>query len=183
MPDFNEFAATYMGNQRRPDVLKAAARSWKVQVVVPAVRRVELKLFAGAIAQLNQAVLIPYAELVPLVRISAAELRWAGWGKTLWRFYRAWSVARATLAFPWSVWGAHSKVVPTVLVHCPLCGGRNADLRHLLEACVATGAMRRQFGVASALPFLKWVLADDLDQEVLKSKVRYAGLCLVAAFC
>jgi hypothetical protein len=182
VPDFSEFVTSFVGGHSDPEAMRIAARSWKSRVVVPAIRRQEALWFAKSIAELNEAGLIPYAELVPFSRPIASELRWASWGKTMWRFYRAWCVARASQGFPWAVWGVHMQTVPMVIEICPLCGVFQADLCHILEVCSGTVILRNQLGQYPAHSFYKWVLTDEACLDVVKMKVRYVGLCLVAAF-
>ena len=182
VPDFYEFASFSSVGQSSPEAMRIVVRRWKTHVVVQAVRRLDAQWFVKSIAALNEIGLIPYAELVPLTRRPASELRWATWGKTMWRFYRAWFVARASQGFPWPVWGAHMQVIPMVMDICPLCGGAGADLRHILEACSGTELLRNQLRPHPATSVFKWVLMDEASPDVVKVKVWYVGLCLVAVF-
>ena len=133
------------------------------------------------LAALNNEGLIPYADILPLQGYTAMELRWMAWGKTSWRFFRAWCAARLSMGFPWSVWGVRIATIPRVIPRCPLCGVVDADLQHLLAGCSATAALRRELNAPGGQCFFWWVPQDESDAQVLRGKVRFVGLCLAAA--
>ena len=129
--DFPEFTRLDDATRADPVPRRAAVRRWKFVMVVPAIRRMEAVWFCDQLAALNEC-LIPYAELVPFRAPPSDELRWAAWGKTMWRFCRAWAAARVSGGFPWSVWGQRVSSITRILKVCPLCGSADADLEHLL---------------------------------------------------
>jgi hypothetical protein len=136
--------------------------------------------FSEQLAALNNDGLIPYAALVPIRALPLDELRWASWGKTLWRFHRAWAAARVTGGFPWSVWGIRVASTPQRLPRCPLCGASEVGLQHVLVDCGGTASLRLGIMQWPPADFFWWVLSDTMDVEELKIKVRYVGLCFVA---
>ena len=152
-------------------------------MVVPAARRMELQWFVEQLARLNSEGLIPYHELVSIRGLPSDSLRWAAWGKTMWRFHRAWAAARVSGGFPWSVWGERIQSIPLRLLQCPLCGLMDVDLVHLLGSCHGTSSLRLELQLSAYSPTIlfHWALADTFDVVELKSKVRYVGLCLVMA--
>ena len=168
----------------RPKTRKAIVAKWKHRVVVPCVRRRETAWFHQQLAALNNEGLIPYADLVPLGQPLHLELRWAPWGRTMWRFYKAWCVARATSCIPVAVWGRAGpggrSGLCTRLDHCCLCGQRDACLDHVLTRCPVLQIHRAGLPHEVLPVRLAWVLmyADSLPE--LEAKVRFFGLCIGA---
>ena len=92
----------------------------------------EQQWFQTQIALLNDEGLIPYAELLPMREPFRAGIVWAPWGKTMWRFYRAWTVARITGTIPATVW---SRFLPEAHgCFCALCKGAASAPR--LQVCL-----------------------------------------------
>ena len=72
-----------------PQARRTAIRRWKHTLVVPAVRAAERAWFAQQLAALNTEGRIPYGELLPLGQPWLPGMRWASWGKSMWRLFRA----------------------------------------------------------------------------------------------
>ena len=89
-------------------------KKWKLQVVRPAVWRLEEEWFRVQLSKLNNDGLVPYAELVPLRQPCPAVVRWAPWGKTMWRFHKAWCLARVTGGIPLVIWGGSASPVERI---------------------------------------------------------------------
>ena len=125
--------------ERCPLERKRLVANWKTRVVEPCVRRHEARWFSEQVAMLNTEGLVPYAELVPLRTLgNDLDIRFAPWGKTMWRFYKAWCVARATSCIPAGVWGRGTRSSGTLcarLERCSLCGACEADLEHVVVSC------------------------------------------------
>ena len=125
--------------------LKAHMAKYKWREVVLAVRRQEETWFRQQLAGLNDDGLVPYRELVPLRQPWSFSLRWARWGRVMWKFFRWWCVARITMKIPvqdlWSV------SLASTLSTCWLCGAVNVDLHHVLEECRGTAGPRSEAGV------------------------------------
>ncbi len=105
---------------------RAEVKRWNNVVVIPCLRRVEEVWFRDQLVGLSSAAAIPYAELVPL----GQPFGLGPLGKTMWRFYRAWIIARITGGIPFAAWGAGG--VPKSADTCTLCGLEGASLRHVL---------------------------------------------------
>ena len=157
---------------------KLRIKNWKRCVVIPAVRRVEERWFREQLAGLNDEGLVPYAELVPLRSPWPAAYRWAPLGKTMWRYHRAWCVARISGGFPLSAWGRCG--IPVVLAYCGLCGMPNIGLMHVLVDCPCLLAQRAslQPGVVDLLP--RWALESGSNIDELGHRVRFFGVCVGA---
>ena len=162
-------------------VTKLRIKRWKHNVVIPAVRRAEDEWFRRQLAALNEEGLIPYAELVPLRMPWPAVFRWAPWGKTMWRYHRAWCLARISSGIPLVSWGRNG--IQTQLACCSLCGLPRVDLRHILAECPGLLVQRAvlQPGVLELLP--RWALEIGTDLEDLGCRVRYFGVCVGAVVC
>ncbi len=145
----------------------------------PAIQASERQWFCQQLARLNEDGAIPYAELLPLWQPFRASLRWAPWGKTQWRFFRAWCVARITTRVPLAVWGHGG--LPLELNPCPLCSARSADLAHLVGECASTTKYREEGSWASSSEVLKWCLEGAGDMADLRARVRLLGLSVSAA--
>ena len=63
--------------------------------------------------------------------------------------YRAWATARAFGRWPLLVFGGDD--IPRVFPTCPLCGGSNATVVHLLSVCPSTASL-----------YLEWTAASDV---------------------
>ena len=142
-------------------------------------RRKEDEWFYTQLAALNNEALIPYRELVPLRQPHSMALQWAPWGRTLWRFYRAWCLARVTGCLPWSIWGRGGN--PRSLDSCPLCGTLGADLRHAVACCPGLSKYRTHIPVCCP-DVLRWALAPTEDLESLRPRVLLVGLSCSALF-
>ena len=130
--------------ERGPDARRATVCAWARRSVIPKIREAERTWFCEQLALLNDEGLVLLSEVLPLHSAWPEALRWAPWGKTMWRFHRAWCVARITAEVPASVWGIPAGRLPEV---CPLCPGGRAGLQHLLAECPFTEAWR-----STALP-------------------------------
>ena len=102
----------------------------------------------------------------------------------MWRFYRAWLVARASGCISLAVWGATRRLglgsLPATLEVCSLCEAREVGLSHFLESCPAF-LLQRQNLPQQVLPVAaRWVLQHLDPFEILAVKARFFGLCLSA---
>ena len=99
---------------------KALLARYKRHVVLPRVRAKESEWFRDQLAKLNTEGAVPYHELVPVRARWQLALQCAPWGATLWRFFRAWALARITGGIPLSLWGMGD--IASVLPRCFACG-------------------------------------------------------------
>ena len=131
------------------------------------------------IAALNRGGLIAYADLLPLRQPFRPGVRWAPWGKTVWRFFRAWCAARVSGgAIPLAIWGGRE--MPLQLAACALCGTRAVDLRHILETRPGTSSYTARLPAPARTNVLHWTLAGSEDEAALKPRVLHLGLCVSA---
>ena len=160
---------------------KAALKAWKHRVVLPAIWRTESEWFYEQLAKLNNDGLIPYIDLLPLRRPWSLAVRWAPWGSTMWRFYRAWCISRVTGSVPMMVWGRGEAAVE--LESCSLCGLRGVGLWHILVECreLLSHRVDLPHGARAGLP--AWALESCESVPELELRVRYTGLCLCAVIC
>ena len=153
-------------------------------VVMPCVRRQEEVWFNVQLAGLNDGGLVPYACLVPLHQPFDLELRWASWGKTMWRFFKAWCVSRVTLCIPMVVWGRACPGGRSGLVghlqRCSLCGVASAGLAHVLSTCPALQVHRLALPLDMLPVSVACMLSYEGDFFALEAKVKYFGLCVSA---
>ena len=163
-----------------PKARRQAVRSWARAAVLPKIREAERAWFCEQLGKLNDNGLLPIAEVLPLQRQWPADLRWAGWGKSTWRFHRAWCVARVTSEIPADVWGMPQTRLPQI---CALCAGAPNTLEHLLAQCPAGRGLRD--AVCERWPLgpdtlTAWVLRDVDALDERAAKVRYLGLLTAA---
>jgi hypothetical protein len=172
--EFSDFETEMETVRRVPQRRKQALRAYRQRVVMPKARDREIKWFQEKLAGLNDEGLIHYAELVPLRTPWRASMRWAAWGPCLWRFFKAWCVARAVGGVPLAVWGRGG--VPKVMARCPACGSVLVGLRHMIEECPATATYRRCLPEDARPVTLRWALMGCADVNVLRLKIRFFGL-------
>ena len=94
----------------------------------------------------------------------------------MWRFHRAWCVARVSLQIPVGIWGLPAERLPEA---CPLCVGGQCCLQHLIECCSAVEAHRGAVQAAWGPPqgeLLLWALRDTENVDELAAKVRLVGV-------
>ena len=168
-----------------PEARRCAVRRWARSVVIPRVREHEREWFCEQLAKLNETGLLPIATVLPLRQEWPADLRWASWGQTQWRFHRAWCMARVTSELPTAIWGRAATRMP---ITCALCGREAAGLHHLLARCLGAEALRAALVEEWAPPpgLAEWVLMDTDNLGELAAKVRFLGLscaALVHAAC
>ena len=130
------------------------------------------------LSKLNNEGLVPYVDLVPLRQPCPAMVRWAPWGKTMWRYHKAWCLARVTGGIPLVIWGGSE--IPVTLDCCCLCGAVEVGLAHVLAECPQLLAQRANLesGAADLLP--QWALTHSDDIGALAPRVRYFGVCVGA---
>ena len=123
--------------------------------------------------------MVPIAAILPLRTCWTDDLCWAPWGKTMWRFHRAWCTARITSEIPVGVWGVPAERVPRI---CPLCRSHTSSLHHLLAECPPAAAWREAALLAWApqVDLVTWALTDVDCVEQLAAKVRFVGLACAA---
>lgn len=181
-PDMSRHFSTAGVELVDPKVRKALVSKWKKQVVAPCIRRKEAEWFRQQLDGLSCVSILPYAELAPLQQPFALELRWAPWGKTMWRFYKAWCMARATCCIPAAVWGrvgsAGSGGLVETMAQCCLCDQRQVGLQHVLTECPCLLTHRSTLPPAVLPILLRWVLDYSGSFSDLDIKVRYFGLCV-----
>ena len=149
--------------------------------MLPKVRAREHEWFLSQLAGLNKEGLLPYSELLPINGPFCPGRVWAPWGKTMWRLYRAWCLARIKLEIPTEIWFRQTGSFPDIA--CPMCGELvPATLFHLLVACPSTQDMRRTvvhecgLGMLDGRAFFLWALADTADLDCLRRKVVFVGI-------
>ena len=157
---------------------RALVRTWAKQVVDPLLEAAEAGWFAEQVGRLADTGLLPLDALLPLRQPWAPEVRWAPWSPAMWRYHRAWMVARLSGAIPGVVWGAEVRAAPGEA--CALCGGAVACLHHLIAECPALdasrGALRARVGeCALACGLFEWVLTDTAVVSELALKVEFVG--------
>ncbi|CAK0861875.1 unnamed protein product, partial [Prorocentrum cordatum] len=161
-----------------PEARKRAVKHWKRTVVLPAVLAYEQAWFVLQLGAVGTSGLLPYRELIPIRGPLSAGVRWAPWGRTMWRFYQAWALARASGRMPVEVWLAEG--VAAVPLACPLCAAPAPEgctlvecLGHLLSACPAVAPLRV---ACSTSDVARWALGDVEDTAALAPRVRLVGL-------
>ena len=181
LPDFLDAERLTVPDRRDPARRRAAVLRWKRKYVVPRIREVELTWFREQIVALNDDGLIPYKKLLPIHGPFRPGLVWAPWGKTMWRFYRAWAIARITGRLPVEAWGMGEALAASTL--CPLCEEiTGASLLHLVASCQGTACLRGSARAKlsgdglSDVDFLRCVLCDTPDLAALREKVCFLGL-------
>ncbi|CAK0829238.1 unnamed protein product [Prorocentrum cordatum] len=161
-----------------PEARKRAVQHWKRTVVLPAVLAYEQAWFVLQLGAVGTSGLLPYRELIPVRGPLSAGVRWAPWGRAMWRFYQAWALARASGRMPVEVWLAEG--VAAVPLACPLCAAPAPEgctlvecLGHLLSACPAVAPLRV---ACSTSDVARWALGDVEDTAALAPRVRLVGL-------
>ena len=94
----------------------------------------------------------------------------------MWRFFKAWCVARAVGGVPLAVWGFGG--VPKLMTRCPACGAVLVGLKHVIEVCPATESFRRSVAQNVAAVTLDWSLEGCGEVDALRERVRFFGLCV-----
>jgi len=178
-----DFCADRLGEAERacPVARKRAVRQWKHTALLPAVRAQEQAWFLLQLAALNNEGLIPYTDLLPLRPPLSPGLRWAPWGASLWRCFRAWSLARVTGRVPADLWWPeHSRYEAQA---CPVCqaelgapAASGTGLGHLLEACAPLQGLQEACCGPGRAGGSRWALTDTLDVGELAGKCRWVGL-------
>ena len=153
-----------------------ATRSWKDNFVIPAIRAHEATWFTESVAKLTLESSLPLDLLLPLRQLMPLELRWAPWGKTMWKFYLAWVNARVTTLLPLWIWDG--RTVVDKLPHCPLCRTESANLCHVLCACRGTTRFRNQAPALPAKQLLIWILAAVVNLDDIELRCRLVGQSL-----
>ena len=174
--EFNAFSALSEDQRRNPEVRRRAVKRWKHQIVMPRIWRKEEIWFREQLASLAVEGHLPLMHVLPIRQPFPCCVRWAHWGKTMWRFYRARSIARVSGAVPLVCWGNSSN--PKMIDTCPLCRRREVSLNHVLGECIGTDQYRD--GVVSNLvgeDWHKWALSDIDDGAEMCERVRFFGLC------
>ena len=101
-------------------------------------------------------------------------LQWASWGPTMWRYFRKWSIARITMAFPIDERGSHE--YPKLIHPCRLCSASYVNLYHLLSECTGTRVLREGLHGDDGSDYCAWSLCGHHDVEELYQRVRYFGI-------
>ena len=153
-------------------------RSWAAQVVDPLLDAAEARWFTEQVGRLADTGLLPLSALLPLRQPWTPAVCWAPWSPTMWKYHKAWMVARLAGAIPGVVWGAEAQAGAGEA--CALCGHASAGLHHLLAECPAVAALRdaawaRAGEAALAHGLLEWALMDTAGVEELALKVEFVG--------
>jgi hypothetical protein len=169
--DFREITEEIRSNSRRRKTLLG---SYRKRVVMPRVRAADLHWFRTGIQSKGVGGLVPFQSIAPPLRPWSTSVKHLRWGRVMWRFFRAWTIARITGRLPLCVWD--DQALEAVLARCPACGMNVVGLRHVLCNCVFNADLRH------ALPFvegglLQWSLTGCRDVATLRMKVRFVGLC------
>ena len=138
----------------------------------------EASWFAEQVGRLADTGLLPLVALLPLHQPWAPKVRFAPWSPAMWKYRRAWKVARVSGAIPGVVWGAELQPAPGEA--CAFCGGEAAGLHHLLADCPVIDAFRRELrarlgDAALACGVPEWVLSDTAHVAELALKVEFVG--------
>ena len=175
--DFVRYSGLTDADINLPASRKAKVKRWKIQVVAPRIRRMEEDWFREQLVLLGSEGVVPLQLILPTRQPTFSTIWWAPWGKTMWRLFRARSVARITAGIPLVVWGF--RATPPMMKFCPLCCHVNADMKHYLDDCQGTEKYRQQWGLESAgHSWHTWAMSDCWDKSEMKCKVRYLGLCI-----
>jgi hypothetical protein len=94
----------------------------------------------------------------------------------MWKFFRAWSVARITGSLPLAVWGYRG--LPRLLPYCPCCAAIMIGLAHVLAECPATDCCRRLLPALANGSWVDWCLRGSADVPTLRLQVKLLGLCM-----
>ena len=174
--DFTRYSKMSATEKLDPQIRKSRVRQWKVLVVAPRIRRMEDDWFREQLASLGAEQVVPLTVLLPIWQPTPPSIRWARWGKTMWRFYRARCVARVSGGIPLVVWGF--KEAPTTLKTCPFCGCSDVGLWHFLQVCAGTSQYRCEMGTSNSNgDWYSWALQDSAVEPDMKARVKYFGLC------
>ena len=151
-------------------------------MVIPAIRRQEAEWFCVQVARLVSDGALPLGIVLPFRQPVPWSLLVAPWGRTMWRFCRAWCVATLSGGLPLALWGKDEVLLS--LAACPLCGAPSADLVHILERCAETACYWKGGGQFVASRSASWALQGASDAEQVRPRVRILGLSVGAvAFC
>ncbi len=148
--------------------------AYRRKVVMPRVRHQELRWLREGIQNKGAAGLVPYRSIAPPLRPWSVTLRQVRWGRTMWRFFRAWGVARLCGRLPLCIWDGAAP--EAVLPKCPACGEWVVGLRHVLCQCPLNNDLRRDL-LISGVDLLQWSLTGSNDPGLLAARVRFVGLC------
>ena len=155
-----------------------ASRSWKDNFVIPAIRAHESVWFKESVASLTLEAALPLDLMLPLRQPMPLVLRWAPWGKTMWKFYLARVNARVTLFLPLWIWDC--RTVVEQLAQCPLCSAEPANLSHVLCTCRGTAAFRCDAPALAAKQLLIWILAAVTDMGDIELRCKLVGPSVLA---
>ena len=155
--------------------IKMAARSWKRNVVRPALQRNEDNWFRENLSLASSDVGTPTRSL-PGRRQLSHELRFCEWGPTMWKFFKAWLLSRMHLKLPTEVWGLPSHEVWPC---CPFCSQKLVDFKHIVEQCCHTAEHRARSSAPSTV--LLWCLEEATTTNALRPRVTFLGL-ITASF-
>ena len=177
-PDFLEFYPLDDLQRNDPSTRRKAVSTWKHKVVLPRIKQIDEEWFQAQLDALPADGFLSYVGVAPSRVPFSPGLVWAPWGPTTWRFFRAWCVARATSCLPLPLWEC-GRLVSSLPV-CPLCGGLDADLVHILAICPNTRRFRTWEDNDSPPAVSLWVLRGSGDPQLLHSMVSQLGLSMAA---
>ena len=178
VPDIVEFGPFASLDRSCAVDRKQVVSCWKRHVVIPQVGRLDDEWFRSQLAKLVPVECVRFGLYLSSRCSFAPGLSWASWGSTTWRCFKTWCAVRASGGMPLSIWGAAGLVF--TVPYCPLCGAPEADLEHVVAACVGTVRSREQFPSLPTACLVEWLLRGaDGDGDVV-ARVRHAGLSVAA---
>ena len=99
-----EFAAARGPGRTTPEARRKKAEEYKRRVVLPCFQRREAEWFRTEIQKATAEGRLHLPNLAPGRGRWSPSLRWAAWGPTHWKYYRAWMLIPLTGGIPLVVW-------------------------------------------------------------------------------
>jgi len=143
-----EFGAGLGEGRTTPLARRTKAQKYKNRVVLPRLHERERAWFQTELQKAVEAVRVDHAALVPGRSRWHPSSRWAAWGPTHWKYYRAWVLVRLTGGVPLVVWGAGE--LPPFLPTCPWCWKQSVGVVHWALECTALQDLRGEAQAAAA---------------------------------
>jgi hypothetical protein len=173
--DIKEYGGLVAGTYLDPIGRKAAVSKFKNEVVRPRLQAMEQQWFQESLAKLGAGMELTYQNVRPK-KVWNNALCWSGWGRTMWRFHKAWCIARVTEKLPIAWFGGSG--LDSVLPCCPQCRAADADLHHVLCVCSGTSHLRAGWHNFPKEAIYTWVLNDTECVDSLYAQVKYFGQCM-----
>ena len=169
-----EFAEGRGEGRTTPEARRKKAQEYKRRIVLPRFQERESEWFRSEIQKAVANGRLNHPELAPARSRWLPSLRWAEWGPTHWKYYRAWVLVRLTGGIPLTVWDAGE--VMAFLPRCPLCGHASAGVIHLALECRGVEDVRAEARATAGAQELteEWLLQGGAADAV-RIKVRLLG--------